>query len=150
MLKQIINGRILTPQGWLKGGSVIIDGNKIKAVSNIDLHIEGAEIIDAKGCTVVPGGVDMHVHGGGGRDFMEGTEEAFRVAVNAHMKHGTTSIFPTLSSSTVEMIEAACQTCGKLMAEENSAVLGLHLEGPYFNPAQAGAQIPEWIKAPVP
>ena len=57
MLKQIINGRILTPQGWLKGGSVIIDGNKIKAVSNIDLHIEGAEIIDAKGCTVVPGGV---------------------------------------------------------------------------------------------
>ena len=47
MLKQIINGRILTPQGWLKGGSVIIDGNKIKAVSNIDLHIEGAEIIDA-------------------------------------------------------------------------------------------------------
>ena len=150
MLKQIINGRILTPQGWLKGGSVIIDGNKIKAVSNIDLHIEGAEIIDAKGCTGVPGGVDMHVHGGGGRDFMEGTEEAFRVAVNSHMKHGTTSIFPTLSSSTVEMIEAACQTCGKLMAEENSAVLGLHLEGPYFNPAQAGAQIPEWIKAPVP
>ena len=74
---------------------------------------------------------------------MEGTEEAFRVAVNAHMKHGTTSIFPTLSSSTVEMIEAACQTCGKLMAEENSAVLGLHLEGPYFNPAQAGAQIPD-------
>ena len=150
MLKQIINGRILTPQGWLKGGSVIIDGNKIKAVSNIDLHIEGAEIIDAKGCTVVPGGVDMHVHGGGGRDFMEGTEEAFRVAVNAHMKHGTTSIFPTLSSSTVEMIAAACQTCATLMTEENSAVLGLHLEGPYFNPAQAGAQIPEWIKAPVP
>ena len=150
MLKQIINGRILTPQGWLKGGSVIIDGNKIKAVSNIDLSIEDAEIIDAKGCYVVPGGIEMHVHGGGGRDFMEGTEDAFRVAINAHMKHGTTAIFPTLSSSTVPMIEAACQTCEKLMAEENSPVLGLHLEGPYFNPKQAGAQIPEWIKAPVP
>lgn len=150
MLKQIINGRILTPQGWLEGGSVIIDGNKIKAVSNIDLSIEDAEIIDAKGCHVVPGGIEMHVHGGGGRDFMEGSEEAFRVAINAHMKHGTTAIFPTLSSSTVPMIEAACQTCEKLMAEENSPVLGLHLEGPYFNPKQAGAQIPEWIKAPVP
>ncbi len=150
MLKQIINGRILTPQGWLEGGSVIIEGNKIKAVSNCDLHVENAEIIDAKGCVVVPGGIEMHVHGGGGRDFMEGTEEAFRVAINAHMKHGTTSIFPTLSSSTVPMIEAACKTCDKLMAEENSPVLGLHLEGPYFNPAQAGAQIPEWIKAPVP
>ena len=149
MLKQIINGHILTPQGWLEGGSVIIRGNKIIAVSNKDLHIEGAEIVDAKGCSVVPGGIDMHVHGGGGRDFMEGTEEAFKVAVNAHMKHGTTSIFPTLSSSTVPMIEAACKTCTKLMAEENSPVLGLHLEGPYFNPAQAGAQIPEWIKPPV-
>lgn len=149
MLKQIINGRILTPQGWLKGGSVIVEGNKIKAVSNNDLHVEGAKIIDAKGCTIVPGGIEMHVHGGGGRDFMEGTEKAFRVAINAHAKHGTTSIFPTLSSSTVPMIEAACQTCDKLMAEENSPVLGLHLEGPYFNPKQAGAQIPEWIKAPV-
>lgn len=73
MLKQIINGRILTPQGWLEGGSVIIDGNKILAVSNSDLHIVNAQIIDAKGCYVVPGGVDLHVHGGGGRDFMEGT-----------------------------------------------------------------------------
>lgn len=149
MLKQILNGRVLTPQGWLEGGSVIIDGNKILAVSNSDLHIVDAEIIDAKGCYVVPGGVDLHVHGGGGRDFMEGTEEAFRVAIKAHMKHGTTSIFPTLSSSTVPMIEAACETCEKLMAEENSPVLGLHLEGPYFNPKQAGAQIPEWIKPPV-
>ncbi len=149
MLKQIINGRILTPQGWIEGGSVVIEDNKIKAVENCSLPVVGAEIIDAKGCSVVPGGIEMHVHGGGGRDFMEGSEEAFRVAINAHMKHGTTSIFPTLSSSTVPMIEAACKTCDKLMAEENSPVLGLHLEGPYFNPAQAGAQIPEWIKAPV-
>lgn len=149
MLKQILNGRVLTPQGWLEGGSVIIDGNKILAVSNSDLHIVDAEIIDAKGCYVVPGGVELHVHGGGGRDFMEGTEEAFRVAIKAHMKHGTTSIFPTLSSSTVPMIEAACETCEKLMAEENSPVLGLHIEGSYINPKEAGAQNPVLIKAPV-
>ena len=62
MLKQIINGRVLTPQGWLEGGSVIIDGNKILAVSNSDLHIVNAQIIDAKGCYVVPGGVELHVH----------------------------------------------------------------------------------------
>ena len=149
MLKQIVNGRILTPQGWLEGGSLIIEKNKIKAVLNSDLHVEGAELVDAKGCAVVPGGIEMHVHGGGGRDFMEGEEEAFRVAVNAHMKHGTTSIFPTLSSSTVPMIEAACKTCDKLMAEEDSPILGLHLEGPYFNIKQAGAQIPEWITPPI-
>ena len=149
MLKQIINGRILTPQGWLEGGSIIVEGNKIKAVANTDLPIEGAEVLDAKGCHVVPGGIEMHVHGGGGRDFMAGTEEAFRVAVQAHLEYGTTSICPTLSSSTVPMIEQAMETCDKLMAEPDSPILGLHLEGPYFNPKQAGAQIPEWIKAPV-
>lgn len=150
MLKQIVNGRILTPKGWLEGGSVIIEDNKIKAVSNIDLHIVNAEIIDAKGCYVVPGGIDLHTHGGGGRDFIEGTEDAFRAAVNAHMKHGTTTIYPTLSSSTIPSIDAACQVCQKLMAEENSPVLGLHIEGSYINPKQAGAQNPVLIKAPLP
>lgn len=150
MLKQIVNGRILTPKGWLEGGSVIIEDSKIKAVSNIDLHIVNAEIIDAKGCYVVPGGIDLHTHGGGGRDFIEGTEDAFRAAVNAHMKHGTTTIYPTLSSSTIPSIEAACQVCQKLMAEENSPVLGLHIEGSYINPKQAGAQNPVLIKAPLP
>lgn len=150
MLKQIVNGRILTPKGWLEGGSVVIEDNKIKAVSNIDLHIVDAEIIDAKGCYVVPGGIDLHTHGGGGRDFIEGTEDAFRAAVNAHMKHGTTTIYPTLSSSTIPSIEAACQVCQKLMAEENSPVLGLHIEGSYINPKQAGAQNPVLIKAPLP
>ena len=149
MLKQIINGRILTPQGWLEGGSIIVEGNKIKAVANTDLPIEGAEVLDAKGCHVVPGGIEMHVHGGGGRDFMEGTEEAFRVAVQAHLEYGTPSLFPPRSSSTVPMIEQAMETCDKLMSEPDSPILGLHLEGPYFNPKQAGAQIPEWIKAPV-
>ena len=98
MLKQIVNGHILTPKGWLEGGSVIIEDNKIKAVSNIDLHIVDAEIIDAKGCYVVPGGIDLHTHGGGGRDFIEGSEDAFRAAVNAHMKHGTTTIYPDRKS----------------------------------------------------
>lgn len=150
MLKQIINGHVLTPQGWLDGGSVVIEDNKIKEIRTCSCPVEGAEIIDAQGAHVVPGGIEMHVHGGGGRDFMEGEEEAFRVAVAAHMKHGTTAIFPTLSSSTVPMIEKALDTCERLMAEPDSPIMGLHLEGPYFNKKQAGAQIPEWIKAPVP
>ncbi len=148
--KQIVGGRILTPQGWLYGGSVIVEGTKIFAVENTQLSIQDAERIDVEGADIVPGGIDLHVHGGGGSDFMEGTREAFDVAVQAHLKHGTTSIFPTLSSSTVPMIEAAIDVCRDLMQDPTSPVLGLHLEGPYFNPAQAGAQIPEWIKAPRP
>jgi hypothetical protein len=150
MLTQIINAKILTPQGWLKDGSVLMRDNKILEVTNCDLAVIGAELIDAKGMYVVPGGVEIHVHGGGGGDFMEGTEEAFRTAVNAHMKHGTTSIFPTLSSSTVPMIEAAAETCTKLMAEPDSPILGLHLEGHYLNMKMAGGQMPENIKDPDP
>lgn len=150
MLTQIINARILTPQGWMKNGSVILRDNKILEVTNCDLAVIGAKVIDAKGMYVVPGGVEMHVHGGGGRDFMECTEDAFREAIAAHAKHGMTSIFPTLSSSTVSMIEQAVETCSKLMAEPNSPILGLHLEGHYLNPKKAGAQMPENIKNPDP
>ena len=110
MLTQIINGIIHTPSGWVKGGSVIIDGNKIVEISNNDLPVVGAKVIDAKGYYITPGGVEIHCHGGGGRDFMEGTEDAFRAAAQAHMQHGTTSIFPTLSSSTIPMIKAAAAT----------------------------------------
>ena len=150
MLTQIINGKIHTPQGWLKNGSVIICDNKILEVSNCDLAVVGAKIVDARGMYIVPGGVEIHVHGGGGRDFMEGTEDAFRAAVDAHMQHGTTSIFPTLSSSSIPMIKAAAATTEKLMAEKDSPILGLHLEGHYFNMKMAGGQIPEYIKNPDP
>lgn len=150
MLTQIVNGKILTPQGWLKNGSVILRDNKILEVTNCDLAIIGANLVDARGMYVVPGCIEMHVHGGGGRDFQEGTVDAFRVAVDAHLKHGTTGIFPTLSSSTVPMIEKAVRTCEQLMCEPGSPILGLHLEGHYLNPKRAGAQMPEWIKNPDP
>ena len=139
------------PQGWMKDGSVLIRDNKILEVTNCDLAVIGAELIDVKGMYVVPGGVEIHVHGGGGRDFMECTEDAFRAAVHTHMKqvHNGSSL-PTLSSSTVPMIQQAAETCTKLMEEKNSPILGLHLEGHYLNMKMAGGQIPENIKNPDP
>lgn len=151
MITQVINGRVFTPHGWIDNGSVLIDGTRIKRILNNSQPVEGVDkVIDAKGAYVLPGGVDIHVHGGGGRDFMEGTEEAFVTAVEAHRRHGTTSIFPTLSSSTVPMIREALATCDKLVADPMSGVLGLHLEGPYFNMKMAGGQMPENIKVPTP
>ena len=151
MLTQVINGRILTPAGWVENGSVLIDGTRIKAILRHSNPVDGVEkTIDAKGAYVLPGGIDIHVHGGGGRDFMEGTEEAFVTAVEAHRRHGTTSIFPTLSSSTVPMIRAALEVCDRLVADPMSGVLGLHLEGPYFNLKMAGGQLPEYITPPIP
>lgn len=150
MLTQLINACILTPQGWLKEGSVLIKDGKILEVTNCNLAVTNAEVVDLKGMYILPGGIDLHAHGGGGHDFMEGTEEAFRTAVKAHMRHGTTAIFPTLGASSLSMMNEAAETCTRLMRERNSPILGLHLEGPYLNPAMAGGQIPENIKTPDP
>ena len=127
MLTQIINGKILTPQGWLDEGSVLISDGKILEVTNSDLAVIGAKVIDARGMYIVPGFVAMHVHGGGGHDFKEGTDEAFRTAVQAHLRHGATSIFPTLSSSSADVIRKAAEVCENLMAEKKLPVHGLHL-----------------------
>ena len=148
MLTQIINGRILTPQGWLKDGSVLFCDGKILEVTNSDLAVIGATVIDARGMTIVPGFVSMHAHGGGGHDFTEATEEAFRIAATAHLKHGATGIFPTLSSTSFEKIYQAVDVCEKLMKEPESPILGLHIEGPYLNPKMAGSQYDGFLKTP--
>lgn len=124
------------------------DGHILEVTKSSHVIDKADRTINAHGMHVVPGGIDLHCHGGGGSDFMEGTAEAFRTAVSTHMRHGTTSIFPTLSSSTLPMIEAACETCDTLMREPGSPIMGLHLEGPYFNPRKAGAQMPEIIRIP--
>lgn len=150
MIKQIINGTLLTPSGWLKDGGVVMNDGKIVEVTDSVSFIEGAEVIDAEGHYVVPGAIDMHFHGGGGFDFQETTEEAFRKVIEVHRRHGTMSCFPTLASSSMEMMVAAAETCQKLMDEGESGVLGLHLEGPYLNPKMTGGQNPDFVRLPDP
>jgi len=150
MLTQIINGEILTPQGWLKDGSVLISDGKILEVTNSDLAVIGAKVIDAKGMYIVPGYVSMHSHGGGGHDFTEATPEAFQAATEAHLKHGATTIFPTLSSSSFDTIRQAVATCEQLMAAGNGQIQGLHIEGPYLNRKMAGKQWEDCLKDPDP
>lgn len=151
MLTQIINGQILTPQGWLKDGSVLISDGKILEITNSDLAVIGATVIDAKGMFIVPGFISMHCHGGGGHDFTEGTPEAFKTAAETHLKHGSTTIFPTLSSTTFENIRLAAATCDQLMAEDaGTTIMGLHIEGPYLNENMAGTQWKEFVKNPDP
>ena len=150
MLTQIINGHILTPQGWIKEGSLLISDGVILEVTNSDLAVIGAKVIDTKGMYILPGFVSMHSHGGGGYDFTEATEEAFKGAMEAHLKHGATSIFPTLSSSSFETINKAVDVCEKLKAENSSILQGLHIEGPYLNRKMAGEQWKEFLKDPDP
>ena len=108
----------------------------------------GAKQVDARGRYIVPGYVCMHAHGGGGRDFTECTEEAFRTAIEAHLKHGATTIFPTVSSTSYDNIKQGIAVCEKLMEEESSPVMGLHLEGPYLNPKRASDQFGDNLAEP--
>lgn len=148
MLTQIINGKIFTPQGWIEDGSVVIRDGHILEVTNCDLPLTGAKQVDARGRYIVPGYVCMHAHGGGGRDFTECTEEAFRTAIEAHLKHGATTIFPTISSTSYDNIKQGIAVCEKLMEEESTPVMGLHLEGPYLNPKRASDQFGDNLAEP--
>lgn len=150
MLTQIINGHILTPGGWLKDGSILLCDDRIVEVTNSDLAVIGAKVVDARGMYIVPGFVAMNIHGAAGHDFKEGTEEAFRKAVAAHQRYGATTIFPTISSSPFSTIRQCAEVCERLMTEPGSPILGLHLEGPYLNPKMAGAMFSDVVKNPDP
>lgn len=96
------------------------------------------------------GFIDIHCHGGGGADFMDGTEEAWRIAARLHLTHGTTGITPTTLSATKEELMRAFSIfyCCRDDIKDGARMLGMHLEGPYFSPAQAGAQDPEHLFLP--
>ena len=147
MLTQLINGKILTPQGWLKDGSVLISDGKILEVNNSDLAVIGATVIDVKGMTIVPGYVAMHVYGANGREYTEATEEAFDIVTEEHLKHGATSILPTIYSCTFENLYQAVKVCEEKMVN-SSIIQGLHIEGPYLNPRMAGAHWENTLKEP--
>ncbi|MEO8582382.1 MAG: N-acetylglucosamine-6-phosphate deacetylase [Flavitalea sp.] len=148
---KIFNGRILTPYRVING-TVIITGNKITSVSEGNTDAPGATVINAQGNYISPGFIDMHVHGGGGHDFMDGTEEAFLKIAELHAQYGTTSMLPTTLTSEKEGIIDTIKVYEKAKNKNTlgSEFLGMHLEGPYFAMNQRGAQDPRYIRDPDP
>lgn len=151
-MKTIIkNGRIVFPQRIADGLSVIINDDKIEAITDSKLSTEQFdEVIDAHGLYVSPGFIDIHVHGGGGYSFMDGDVASFLGVARAHAEHGTTSMLPTTLACTFDELKAALDVFDDAVAaNKNGAnMLGFNLEGPYFSLAQCGAQNPEYITPP--
>jgi N-acetylglucosamine-6-phosphate deacetylase len=129
-------GRIVLEDCVLSDGAVEVDGARITAVhpSPGPSSWRGAEVLDLHGRYLVPGFVDLHVHGGAGADFMDGTEEAFRTVCRAHARHGTTSLLPTTTVARHDQHLAFLAVCRRLRQEGTGAarILGAHLYGPYF------------------
>lgn len=113
--------------------------------------LSGDCVVDAKGLYLSHGFVDIHVHGGGGGDFMDGTREAWRSAAQLHLEHGTTCMVPTTLASTKEELLRAFRLFEQTRSgAEGAKLLGLHIEGPYLAPGQSGAQDPAYLRAPQP
>lgn len=149
---KIFNGNIITPDKIIDGGSILIQSNKIAAISNNNIEVTDCIEIDAKGKYISPGFIDIHVHGGGGHDFMDGTENAFLTIAATHAKFGTTSMLPTTLTGTKEsMLQILGVYEGANQNNVNGAqFLGMHLEGPYISMNQKGAQDPRYIRDPLP
>lgn len=138
----IQNGTLILPDKLVEGGSVLCERGKIKSVGKKIAAPDNAIVVDAKGGYISPGYIDIHVHGGAGADFMDGTIPAVRTALEAHAKHGTTTIFPTTTTGSYVQIMAMLNACREARRTwepmHGARIEGVHLYGPYFASDKVG------------
>ncbi len=155
----ITNTNIITPYRVIADGTVWIAEGKIVHISEgylakeaVEEDWSAAQWMDAEGLYLAPGFIDIHVHGGGGADFMDNSVSAFLTVAETHLRHGTTAMLPTtLTSESEELLELfSVYEAAREQNVEGSRFLGLHLEGPYFAMNQRGAQDPKYIRNPDP
>lgn len=146
----ITNGQLVTPF-QVRRGTVVIEEGIITYVGDEANAPQGIEpVLDAKGAYVTPGLIDIHVHGGGGGDVMDGTVAALEQMAQTFARYGTTAFLPATVTATHKDILQAVDAV-KEAAEEGTAgaqVMGVHLEGPYINDIRRGAQNPAHIRPP--
>ena len=150
-MKCIINGRIVLPDR-VEGGAALLFDDKIIGVVPEGEAPAGAEIIDAGGNYVMPGLVDVHIHGYLGADTSDGDPEGVRTMARGVIANGVTSFLPTTMTVSTAEIEAALDAVRSLRDEsegwDGARIVGVNLEGPFINPKKKGAQAEEHIKKP--
>lgn len=149
---KITNGIIITPYRVVKGAELLIREGKIEEISEGRIDVDDVTEINAGGNFVAPGFIDIHVHGGGGADFMDNDVDAYLKVAETHARYGTTSMVPTtLTSGKSDLLTTlATYAKAKELNRKGSTFLGVHIEGPYFAMAQRGAQDPRYIRDPDP
>lgn len=144
MITRFTNCRIIGSES--SKADIYIENGKITGISSEELPYNKS--IDMGGAYASPGFIDTHCHGGGGSDFADGDEKGDLTAVNIHLRHGTTTIFPTIYSSEYTKTVKALEALRNAM-KQTGVIGGIHLEGPYFSLSQCGAQNTAYITPPV-
>lgn len=150
-MKCIINGRIVLPNEVVSDSAIIFDQTIRAIVPTSEIDGNEYEIIDAKGCLVAPGLVDIHIHGYLGEDASDGSDEGLKVMAAGIAKNGVTSWCPTTMTIAKDEILEAFETARKVKAEKvcyGAKILGVNCEGPFINPSKKGAQPEEYILPP--
>jgi N-acetylglucosamine-6-phosphate deacetylase len=146
----IKDGRLVTPFVVMPGTIVVENGIITYVGSGADVPSAEGPVLDAEGAYVTPGLIDIHVHGGGGGDVMDGTGKALEVMGQAFSRYGTTGFVPaTVTAShreTLRAVEAVKAAAGK--GTGGAQVLGIHLEGPYIDMGKRGAHHPDHVRPP--
>lgn len=126
------NATLVLPDRLVPRAGLTVDRGRISALGGAADHPTDA--IDLRGMYLAPGFVDLHVHGGDGADFMDGTAEAFRTACRCHARHGTTSLTPTSTVARMDQYTRFLQLCAELYGDVpgGSRIVGSHFYGPYF------------------
>ena len=146
----LVNGPIVLPQTVEIGKAVIVDGSKIAGIANLDALGVEIEQVDVNGRFITPGLIDIHTHGALGHTFNEPTAQAFDTITVENARRGVTSLLATPATAPIPDLVACLEFTRQWMADEHDGaqVLGVHIEGPYFNVAQAGAQDPANVRNP--
>ncbi|MEU5545380.1 N-acetylglucosamine-6-phosphate deacetylase [Streptomyces sioyaensis] len=151
----LAGARIARPSGVVEGGRIAVEGGRIAAVRSRDADRgqegdEGAagETMDLSGHLIVPGFVDMHVHGGGGGSFSSADPEECLAVIGTHRRHGTTSM--VASTVTGQLTDLARQAAVLAELVQQGELAGIHFEGPFISPHRCGAHQPELLRDPDP
>lgn len=148
--RALVNGRLLTPDGLRQDRVLLIEGARIAALTAPDdPRLGGVPRHDLGGRLLLPGFVDVQVNGGGGLLFNDApTVATVRGIAAAHRRFGTTGLLPTLITDTRERMFAALAAVDEAIAQGVPGILGIHLEGPFLNPARRGIHNAQWFRQP--
>jgi N-acetylglucosamine-6-phosphate deacetylase len=147
--KILINGNVHTGDTVLNKYSIVVENDKIIKLLPPGEIYSDAEEIDLEGNYIIPGFIDLQLNGGGGVFYTQTTEErTIDKIYEVYLETGTTSFLPTIISTSLGGILLSIEVTKNYRKKKPGIALGMHLEGPYFNPKKRGAHLEKYIRKP--